>query len=776
MKLLKTILFAIAVLASAASANAQSEDYWGRDLNVVLSGFHSTNPVWSPDGKWIAYLSHDSIYAVPAEGGDTIFFYVEKATFIEPEPHENCIKENLTRDMTISQICFTPDSREITFVAEIYDEEYGSSILIEGDERGTHDISLSDPVPQISSVDIFTGETRTFTDGTKPIFGLSPVWSNDGRYLCYSNWDYETNVNNQKTGANNLVTVFDTLTGEVRFLTDNQNRTPVRFSLDNSHVICREGYSTYYRIPLDGGEEELLTSVDCRENFSDISPDEMWALYPDSEKPYSLMVNNTLTGESLTLLYGDDKNSFEEAVFSADGALICYMRRSFESSRIEDSLYILDFNPFDDPDLPNAESPLAEEYGTKVDFSWSIENYEYAMSSDGELFAFSSPFSGSRIWTAPNKGGDIELVFTYPDTDDNKIYPSISDISFLPDSREIYFTCAFYDSTKGSIVGNVDYEVYNIESVDLNTGEHRIVIEGGMNPSWSNDGRYLVYINFDYMINVDPSRAVRNGVVSIYDSVTGVTRYLADGEESAWIWSTTDNYKRKTGAVYKYPMMSPEGSHIICERYGYPAVYEFSLESGEPEFLIMDNRNILHPQYSPDGKWILFMKRNKSAVLRIYLYNIELEQFFEMVDESCDPRIFEMGECAVWSGDGSKIYYSLMDMSDEYQIYSIDFDSGDYMNIVHTGKENIGSFTLLNNYPNPFNPSTTIPFSLAESGKVTLKIYSITGQRVGNVIDGVFPAGHHEAIFRAEHLPSGMYFYRIEMGGFRETKSMLLLK
>jgi hypothetical protein len=86
------------------------------------------------------------------------------------------------------------------------------------------------------------------------------------------------------------------------------------------------------------------------------------------------------------------------------------------------------------------------------------------------------------------------------------------------------------------------------------------------------------------------------------------------------------------------------------------------------------------------------------------------------------------------------------------------------------------AFALGQNFPNPFNPMTTIPFSVPEPGRVTIKIYSITGQRVANVIDGTLPAGHHQAVFSAGHLPSGMYYYRIEAKRFSETKSMLLLK
>jgi hypothetical protein len=86
------------------------------------------------------------------------------------------------------------------------------------------------------------------------------------------------------------------------------------------------------------------------------------------------------------------------------------------------------------------------------------------------------------------------------------------------------------------------------------------------------------------------------------------------------------------------------------------------------------------------------------------------------------------------------------------------------------------AFSLGQNYPNPFNPVTTIPFLLPESGRVTVNIYSITGQRVSNVINDTMPAGYHQAVFRADHLASGIYFYRIKAEGFGETKSMLLLK
>ncbi|MFC1650030.1 CotH kinase family protein [Candidatus Latescibacterota bacterium] len=94
----------------------------------------------------------------------------------------------------------------------------------------------------------------------------------------------------------------------------------------------------------------------------------------------------------------------------------------------------------------------------------------------------------------------------------------------------------------------------------------------------------------------------------------------------------------------------------------------------------------------------------------------------------------------------------------------------------NTDSETPIEFSLGQNYPNPFNPMTTIPFSVPESGRVTIAIYSILGQRVAKIIDDNLTAGHHQAVFRADHFASGIYFYRIEAAGFNQTKSMMLLK
>ncbi|MDW8438772.1 MAG: T9SS type A sorting domain-containing protein, partial [Chloroherpetonaceae bacterium] len=85
-------------------------------------------------------------------------------------------------------------------------------------------------------------------------------------------------------------------------------------------------------------------------------------------------------------------------------------------------------------------------------------------------------------------------------------------------------------------------------------------------------------------------------------------------------------------------------------------------------------------------------------------------------------------------------------------------------------------YALDQNYPNPFNPVTTIQFSLAKAGKVTLEIYNVLGQKVATLIDGELNAGAHRYQWNAAGLASGVYFYRLQSRDFVATKKAILVK
>jgi len=85
-------------------------------------------------------------------------------------------------------------------------------------------------------------------------------------------------------------------------------------------------------------------------------------------------------------------------------------------------------------------------------------------------------------------------------------------------------------------------------------------------------------------------------------------------------------------------------------------------------------------------------------------------------------------------------------------------------------------FHLNDNFPNPFNASTTISFELHEPSWVNLQIYNIAGQKVTTLVDELMPAGNSRVLFDGINLPSGLYFYRFESPGFEKKGKMLLVK
>ena len=85
-------------------------------------------------------------------------------------------------------------------------------------------------------------------------------------------------------------------------------------------------------------------------------------------------------------------------------------------------------------------------------------------------------------------------------------------------------------------------------------------------------------------------------------------------------------------------------------------------------------------------------------------------------------------------------------------------------------------FSLSQNYPNPFNPLTKINFSLPNAGKVTLKVYDILGRTVKELVNEFKDKGVYSVTFDGTGLASGVYFYTIEAGNFKETKKMVLVK
>ena len=107
-------------------------------------------------------------------------------------------------------------------------------------------------------------------------------------------------------------------------------------------------------------------------------------------------------------------------------------------------------------------------------------------------------------------------------------------------------------------------------------------------------------------------------------------------------------------------------------------------------------------------------------------------------------------------------------------VYSI-FYAGPTLGI----KENLSiakEYTLYQNFPNPFNPTTTISYYIQKSGLVSLKVYDMLGKEVASLVNEIQTQGPKEIAFNASSLSSGIYYYTITTGDFKDTKKMMLIK
>lgn len=83
---------------------------------------------------------------------------------------------------------------------------------------------------------------------------------------------------------------------------------------------------------------------------------------------------------------------------------------------------------------------------------------------------------------------------------------------------------------------------------------------------------------------------------------------------------------------------------------------------------------------------------------------------------------------------------------------------------------------LSHNYPNPFNPETSINFTIAEAGEVKIEIYNIKGQKIETLVNENMKSGQHKVVWDGMDCPSGIYFYKMKFGRYTSTKKMILMK
>ena len=409
---------------------------------------------------------------------------------------------------------------------------------------------------------------------------------------------------------------------------------------------------------------------------------------------------------------------------------------------------------------------------------WNM--FKPVWSPDGNWIATNSAQGG--IFVIPAGGGEPVLVY-------DDIYEPYGDylfvmhsvggrgvLGFTPDSREVLFTRQYITEntvidityTEDGSIGHISSTGYEdkVMAVDIETGETRLIADDCSFAAYSPDGRYLVI--------------ARSGDGSVIrDLETGIER--------------TPERKVNPRSVF-----TPDGSAFLY--MSRSTLYRYPLDDSGPEEAIANLGGYASGiSISSDGEWLLFHRGVGQTTIEQYdehgtpsgtlstdidklrLYNFSTDMVYDVFP----PESYIESYDGCISPDGSQICYVLNDLRTwypEWDLYVQDFPSlSDLAKLTGVADDTPAQFTIAGNYPNPFNPATTISFSLAEPGHAGLAVYNIAGQLVRELVGGILTAGTHDIVWdgcddTGVRVSSGVYIARLTSGTNSQAHRMTLIK
>ncbi|MEJ2494713.1 MAG: FlgD immunoglobulin-like domain containing protein [Ignavibacteriaceae bacterium] len=382
----------------------------------------------------------------------------------------------------------------------------------------------------------------------------------------------------------------------------------------------------------------------------------------------------------------------------------------------------------------------------------------------GPNFQFDEPASiGSYdIYTVNAKTGNTERITFLDDADEYNP-------SFAPGG-----ICIVHD-----VVTSSGQSLY---ITDISTGVSTPLAggEGGNDASWSPDSMYIAFdLNGDLYVvpssggtatlvreNAIDAEWSNNSKLLVFTDLSDYTLRTIDvnsGSETNW------------GVQGINASWSPNGKFIAYT--DLVDIFTISVnEDGEPKSSPVNLTNngsgvfSQHPSWSNNGKTIVFHSNRATSDYDIWTIPSSGGTPTRLAGRS------DMGD-----------YDPSFSKNGKYVAYAEFTDPGspkkgfDDESLSSNGSTLLDNFTLDQNFPNPFNPTTQIRFGIPESGNVTLKIYNSVGQLVKTLVDGNMSEGYHQVTWDAtdnsgSKLSSGVYFYRITAGTFTQVNKMMFLK
>jgi hypothetical protein len=288
---------------------------------------------------------------------------------------------------------------------------------------------------------------------------------------------------------------------------------------------------------------------------------------------------------------------------------------------------------------------------------------------------------------------------------------------------------------------------------------------------------------------------INNSVIRTWLEGDAARNYMLAGDE--WIGTQTGWVNRTYGAgTFQFDILGINADHNDVN-------YAVSGDQQKPSIVypqmstaLGDALYNLFNQVSTDSSWTLPMHYDPYYEITVsnWLDGVDFEPDVEvfMKGLGADSVIYNIGgnrtlpagnkiaffaydPLSLDSYDGGDLYYWYGFTNEAPQVKVLEW-FGIITDIKQVDNLVPSKFDLTQNFPNPFNPNTTIRFALPQTSHVVLKVYDVLGREVTTLINGEKLAGNYEVNFDASKFASGLYFYTLQAGNYTATKKMMLMK
>ena len=279
-------------------------------------------------------------------------------------------------------------------------------------------------------------------------------------------------------------------------------------------------------------------------------------------------------------------------------------------------------------------------------------------------------------------------------------------------------------------------------------------------------------ISFPIPGSVGIADGIPDDVEGFFTGVIGEGVAASPNPALGWVGSLsafegTKGYWAKVDNAFDFSFDLTNASNRYSYNSTFDSPYEFTQSSKQAFYFIKDiNFNI------QDGDWILAY--NDNIIVGSRQWN---GLYTDIPVMGYDGDLYSAGYCN--SGDTPKFVW----IDSDGKAHNLTADTPVFLNneIYNISLEHMEStipdeYTLLHNYPNPFNPSTTISFSVPRNGHVTINIFDVNGRLVSTLLDDTIGSGYHNVTWDATEMSAGLYMYTLQAEGISLSNKMILMK